>query len=130
MCWLDTKHSPSIRPFHAQMWRAAFQSVADDIDRLSQDVGKRVAEDPLASIGMARPEKPSTLKQQKNSDKLKGASSSTTKRRRKEEKEKEEAAAAMDPFARRRTRPKSYWAVGNEREQPEEVCVLWLVLCL
>lgn len=101
------------------MWREAFQSVADDVDRLSRDVGKKVAEDPLASIGLPRPDKSSTPKG-KVSEKSLGASSMVTKRRRKEEQERE-AAAALDPFARRRTRPKTYWSVGNEPESPAEV---------
>lgn len=95
------------------MWREAFLSVADDVDRLSREVGEKVADDPLASIGMANP----ATKGKGNEDSL-GASSLATKQRRKEEKGKEAAAAAaaaaQDPFARRRTRPKSYWAVGNE----------------
>lgn len=116
-----------------QMWREAFQSVADDIDRLSHDVEKRVAHDPLASIGMPRPaaRKPASSSQA-GSASGKGSetsppgdnnSSSVTKRRREADKEREEqeaaAAAATDPFARRRTRPKSYWAVGNETKSTE-----------
>lgn len=99
------------------MWREAFESVADDVDRISREVSKKVAEDPLASIGMAAP-----APKKKNMEKLTGASSLATKRRRKEEQDREVAvAAALDPFARRKTRPKSYWAVGNELESPTEV---------
>lgn len=101
------------------MWREAFQSVADDVDRLSRDVGKKVADDPLASIGMAVNPAPKA----KSPEKSLGASSLATKRRWKEEQEKGAAAAArLDPFARRRTRPKSYWAVGNELDSASEVC--------
>lgn len=102
------------------MWREAFQSVADDVGRLSRDVSKRVEDDPLASIGMAL--KP--VRNGKNPEhQSSGSASSATKRRRKEKQEKEAAAAAaVDPFARRRTRPKSYWAVGHELDAPEEVC--------
>lgn len=101
------------------MWREAFQSVADDVDRLSRDVDKKVADDPLASIGMANP-----ASKGKGAEKSLGASSLETKRRRKEKQGKQEvaAAAALDPFARRKTRPKSYWAVGNELESAPEVC--------
>ena len=91
------------------MWREAFLSVADDVDRLTRDVGDKVAFDPLASIGMGKPAAP----KEKTSDKSLGASSAVSKRPRKE-KEREEAAAAADPFARRKTRPKSYWSVGVE----------------
>lgn len=101
------------------MWREAFLSVAADVDRLSRDVGKKVADDPLASIGMAI----NPVPKGKGVEKSKGAASSlATKRRRKEEQEKE-AAAALDPFARRRTRPKSYWSVGTELESSTEVCM-------
>lgn len=101
----------------SQMWREAFLSVADDVDRLSRDVDKKVAIDPLASIGMAI----NPVPKGKGAEKAQGASSLATKRRRKEEQEKEatSAAAALDPFARRRTRPKSYWSVGTELESAE-----------
>lgn len=103
----------------AQMWREAFLSIADDVDRLTRDVGDKVALDPLASIGMEKPAAPKG----KLSDKSLGASSAATKRRRKE-KEREEAAASVDPFARRKTRPKSYWTVGVEPGGSAEVrCV-------
>lgn len=110
MCLLDS-----------QMWREAFLSVADDIDRLSRDVGDKVADDPLASIGMANP-----ARKGKGKEESLGASSLPTKRRRKEGKGKGAASAAataatvaLDPFARRRTRPKTYWAVGNEVDSEE-----------
>lgn len=100
------------------MWREAFQSVAEDVDRLTRDVGDKVALDPLASIGMEKPAAPKG----KSSEKSLGASSAATKRRRKEKKEREEAAAAsVDPFARRKTRPKSYWTVGIEPGGSTEV---------
>lgn len=99
------------------MWREAFLSVVEDVDRLSQDVGKKVADDPLASIGMAVNPAPKG----KGLETSLGAKSLATKRRRKEEQEKEAAAAALDPFARRRTRPKSYWSVGAELESSTEV---------
>lgn len=102
------------------MWREAFQSVADDVDRLSREVENRVAEDPLGSIAMARPEKPSPSKG-KGPQKSVGASSLTSSKRQR--KYEEERAAAVDPFARRRTRPKSYWSVGQEPESTAEVCV-------
>lgn len=99
--------------FGSQMWREAFLSVVEDVDRLSRDVGRKVADDPLASIGMAI----NPVPKGKGAEKPQGASSLATKRRRKEEQEKEAAAAAaLDPFARRRTRPKSYWSVGTELE--------------
>ncbi|CAM9681785.1 unnamed protein product [Ectocarpus sp. 12 AP-2014] len=112
-------------PAFREMWREAFQSVADDVGRLSRDVSKRVEDDPLASIGMAlkpvrngkNPERNGKNPEHQSS----GSASSATKRRRKEKQEKEAAAAAaVDPFARRRTRPKSYWAVGHELDAPEE----------
>lgn len=100
-----------------QMWREAFESVADDVDRISREVSTKVADDPLASIGMAAP-----APKNKITEKSTGASSLATKRRRKEEQDREAAAAAaLDPFARRKTRPKSYWAVGNELEFSTEV---------
>lgn len=105
---------PSMTRFvlHSQMWREAFQSVADEVERISQEVGKRVEQDPLASIGMPRPAKP------RSSLDSRGIGGSTgTKRRRREEDAKErveaKAAAMSDPFARRRTRPQSYWTVGS-----------------
>lgn len=101
----------------SQMWREAFLSVAEDVERLSQDVGKKVADDPLASIGMAV----NPVPKGKGLEQPSGASSLATKRRRKEKQEKEMAAAAIDPFARRRTRPKSYWSVGTELESSAEV---------
>ncbi|CAM9801558.1 unnamed protein product [Pylaiella littoralis] len=107
-------------PAFQEMWREAFQSVADDVDRLSRDVGKKVADDPLASIGMVVNPAPKG----KGAEKSLGASSSAAKGRRKDEHRKEAvaAAAAQDPFARRRTRPKSYWAVGNDLDSASEVC--------
>lgn len=99
------------------MWREAFQSVAEDVDRLTRDVDDKVALDPLASIGMEKPAAPKG----KLSDKSLGASSAATKRRWKEKREKEEAAASVDPFARRKTRPKSYWTVGLEPGGSAEV---------
>eukprot|EP00752_Nemacystus_decipiens_P004173 g3816.t1 len=104
-------------PAFQEMWREAFLSVAEDVDRLSRDVGEKVADDPLASIGMVI----NPVPKEKGAEKSKGAtsSSSATKRRRKEEREKEAAAAALDPFARRRTRPKSYWSIGAELESSE-----------
>lgn len=109
-------------PTTRQMWREAFESVADDVDRLSRDLDERVAQDPLASIGMVRPDISSPSKE-KSSAKSPGASSVATKRRRKEDKDRKEAdaAAAADPFARRRTRPQSYWTVGNDPESSTEV---------
>lgn len=96
------------------MWREAFQSVADDVDRISREVSEKVADDPLASIGMAATPAPR--------EKSVATSSLVTKRRRKEEQDKEAAtAAALDPFARRKTRPKSYWAVGNELQPSKDV---------
>lgn len=92
-------------------------SVANDVDRLSRDVGKKVADDPLATIGMAINPEP----EGKGAEKPEGPSSSATKRRRKEEQEREAAAAALDPFARRRTRPRSYWSTGTELESSAEV---------
>lgn len=100
------------------MWREAFLSVTEDVDRLSQDVNKKVADDPLASIGMAVDPAPKG----RDPENPLGASSLATKRRRKEEQEKQAAAVALDPFARRRTRPKSYWSVGNELDSSTEVC--------
>ncbi|CAN0033395.1 unnamed protein product [Sphacelaria rigidula] len=99
-------------PAFQKMWREAFQSVADEVERISQEVGKRVEQDPLASIGMPRPAKP------RSSLDSRGIGGSTgTKRRRREEDAKErveaKAAAMSDPFARRRTRPQSYWTVGS-----------------
>lgn len=108
---------PTHLPNPAQMWREAFQSVAEDVDRLTRDVGDKVALDPLASIGMEKPAAPKG----KLSDKSLGASSAATKRRREENREKEEAAASVDPFARRKTRPKSYWTVGVEPGGSAEV---------
>lgn len=104
----------------AQMWRGAFQSVADDVDRISEEVGKRVAQDPLAAIGMHRPEMPRLSADSGRSSKpSKGGNESLeTKRRRKAGEEKggttAKEAAMADPFARRRTRPKSYWANATE----------------
>lgn len=110
-----------------QMWREAFQSVAEDIDRLTEEVGERIAKDPLATIGMQRP------------DGLLGSSSSSgkgprtsrdnntgstavhrTKRQRRQEKEHKVAAAALassagDPFERRRTRPTSLWSTHKAK---------------
>lgn len=104
--------------FDSQMWREAFLSVVEDVDRLSRDVGRKVADDPLASIGMAI----NPVPKGKGAEKPQGGSSLATKRRRKEEQEEEAAAAAaLDPFARRRTRPKSYWSVGTELES--SVCM-------
>ncbi|CAM9366973.1 unnamed protein product [Hapterophycus canaliculatus] len=104
-------------PAFQEMWREAFQSIANDVERLSQDVNKEVANDPLASIGMALKASPKGKKAEKSA----GASSLAAKRRRKEDQEKEAAAAAaVDPFARRRTRPKSYWSVGNELDSSAE----------
>lgn len=99
--------------FGSQMWREAFQAISNDVERLSQDVNNEVADDPLASIGMALKAPP----KEKSPNTSLGAGSLGAKRRRKEDQEKEAAAAAaLDPFARRRTRPKSYWSVGNELE--------------
>lgn len=114
------ENTPMNALFESQMWREAFQSVADDVDRLSRDVGKKVADDPLASIGMVVNPAPKG----KGAEKSLGATSSAAKGRRKEEHRKEAvaAAAAQDPFARRRTRPKSYWAVGNDLDSASEVC--------
>lgn len=129
------------------MWREAFQSVADDVERISQEVGERVAQDPLASIGMPRPAKPrSSGRSGKGPGDASGRNEpATTKRRRLEEKEKGEpvakAAVLGDPFARRRTRPQSYWAVGAGGSSLSEVtngkkkiygvcgsCMCWVVL--
>lgn len=103
------------------MWREAFLSIAEDVDRVSKDVGKRVAEDPLASIGMASSQTDASLstKKGKNVARSEGATSSAKKTRRAE---KEKEIAAADPFARRRTRPINYWAVGNELGSSSEVC--------
>lgn len=92
------------------MWQEAFESVATDVERLSREVDERVAEDPLASIGMARPEtKPPATKG-------KGKGPMKSKRGREEEGAAAAAAAsAVDPFARRKTRPTSYWSVGQEK---------------
>ena len=99
------------------MWREAFQSVAEDVDRLTRDVGDKVALDPLASIGMEKPAAPKG----KLSDTSLGASAAATKRRRKDKQERDEAAATVDPFVRRKTRPKSYWTVGIEPGGSAEV---------
>lgn len=106
----------------SQMWREAFQSIANDVERLSQDVDKEVADDPLASIGMGLK---AAAPKEKDSEKSGGAGSLAAKRRQKEDQEKDAAAAAaaVDPFARRRTRPKSYWSVGNELDSSAEVGV-------
>ena len=103
------------------MWREAFQSVADDVDRISREIGKRVADDPLASIGMVMPEKLSAAGKKSSGKSREGAVSLSAGKRRKTEGKDGKKVEASDPFTRRRTRPKSYWAVGGERDSTQEV---------
>lgn len=102
------------------MWREAFESVAEDVERISREIGKRVAEDPLASIGMTLPENLSAAGGKNSGKSREGASSSTASKRRQTEKGTQEVDAS-DPFTRRRIRPKTYWAVGSQQGSTQKV---------
>lgn len=103
------------------MWKEAFESVAEDVERISHEIGKRVAEDPLASIGMTLPENLSATGEKGSGKSREGASSSTASKRRQTEEKGMREVDASDPFTRRRIRPKTYWAVGSQRDSTQKV---------
>ncbi|CAN0088827.1 unnamed protein product [Discosporangium mesarthrocarpum] len=106
-------------PTISQMWKEAFQSIADDIEQISRDVQGKVADDPLGAIGLGRslsllPAASSLsprLSVDGGADRVGYNSSrgaSTTGKGA-----ETTGAEQADPFSRRRTRPGNYWSVGR-----------------
>ncbi|CAM9509946.1 unnamed protein product [Choristocarpus tenellus] len=105
------------RPAFEKMWKEAFQSVAEDIGFFSREVEAKVAKDPLGAIGLGGEISAGPVASASGSGGEKGVKFGVERRSKRTGQAGTKAQGATgDPFARRRTRPKSCWSVSIQGE--------------